>query len=125
MEKEFVPHKLALRLKAIGFDGPTEYSWIVNKVYPNGIIGHSAPGYNYNKNDEELSAPTFSQAFRWFRNKYNLYYQIDKQGYWFFSIKKDEGYGDLTEIISIYDFDSNDDAELACLEKLIEIVELK
>ena len=63
------------------------------------------------------------KEFRWFRENYNLYHTIDKQGYWFFQIKKDEGFGDLTEVIVTYDYNSYEEAELACLDKLIEIAE--
>jgi RimJ/RimL family protein N-acetyltransferase len=70
-----------------------------------------------------VSIPTYLQAFRWFRDNYNLYHNIDKHGYWFFEIKKDEGFGDLTEVISVYDFDRYEEAELHCLIKLIEVVE--
>jgi hypothetical protein len=65
------------------------------------------------------------KEFRWFREKYDLYHNIDKHGYWFFEIKKDEGYGDLTVVDCCFDFESYEEAELACLDKLIEIVESK
>lgn len=65
------------------------------------------------------------KEFRFFREKYSLYHIIDKQGYWFFEIKKDEGFGDLDVILTSYDYETYEEAELACLEKLIEIVENK
>ena len=113
MEKEFVPYELALKLKALGFDERCLKSYGTD-----GLL---------NQNDHEmyLSAPLYQQAFRWFRENYNLYHTIDKQGYWFFQIKKDEGFGDLTEVIVTYDYNSHEEAELHCLEKLIEIVESK
>jgi len=65
------------------------------------------------------------KEFRWFREKHGLYHNINKHGYWFFEIKKDEGFGDLTDILIVFEFESYEEAETACLEKLIEIVEFK
>ena len=117
MEKEFVTYELALRMKQLGFDEPCfgfYDGWDNNKA-----IGGNYPCDGIN------SAPTFSQVFRWFREKYGLYHNINKHGYWFFEIKKDEGFGDLTDVSIVFDFESYEEAELACLEKLIEIVEQK
>jgi hypothetical protein len=138
MEREFVPYNQALKLKELGFDEPCFdrfYTKPQSKMFGVDEKGRHYPIKNTSKklyimgedfvlNDSNvISAPTYSQAFRWFREKYNLYHTIDKQGYWFFQIKKDEGFGDLTEVIVSYDYNSYEEAELACLEKLIEIVE--
>ncbi len=121
MDKEFIPYEQALALKELGFDEPC-LAWHNSKrlfidTY-NSI--NSEMGFNYC-----CVLPTFSQAFRWFREKYDLYHNIDKHGYWFFEIKKDEGYGDLTVVDCCFDFESYEEAELACLDKLIELVESK
>ena len=60
------------------------------------------------------SAPTFSQAFRWFREKYGLDNAVLKDR---FVIETEE---DLPNWY--YGFKSYEEAELACLRKLIEIV---
>ena len=132
MEKEFVNYNQALKLKPLGFDEPCfgfyqlEYGEI-RPIMVDDDEQYRLTGYRTCKNSEipnhYTSAPTFSQCFRWFREKYNLYHTIDKQGYWFFQIKKDEGFGDLTEVIVTYDYNSYEEAELACLDKLIEVVE--
>jgi hypothetical protein len=117
MEKEFVPYELALRIKQLGFDEPCfgfYDEWDNNKP-----IGGNYPCDGIN------SAPTWHQAFRWFREKRGLYHNINKHGYWFFEIKKDEGFGDLTNVSIVFDFESYEETETACLEKLIEIVEQK
>ena len=122
MEKEFVPYELAVKLKQIGFNEPCLTCY--DKLEMIASHGKHVFDYkNYNTSGYMVSRPTFSQAFRWFREKYNLYHTIDKQGYWFFQIKKDEGFGDLTEVIVTYDYNSYEEAELACLDKLIEVVE--
>lgn len=132
MEKEFVNYNQALKLKELGFDEPCfgfyqlEYGEI-RPIMVDDDEQYRLTGYRTCKNSEipkhYTSTPTFSQVFRWFREKYNLYHTIDKQGYWFFQIKKDEGFGDLTEVIVSYDYNSYEEAELTCLDKLIEIVE--
>ena len=68
-----------------------------------------------------VTAPTFSQAFRFFREKYGLHYIICK------NIQMD-GYG-YREVILIPYMEENEntifktyeEAELACIRKLIEI----
>ena len=70
MEREFIPYELAVKLKALGFDGPCF------GVY---IEGHLMITYDsiYNSTDVPVvKAPTFSQAFRWFRDK-NFYAKIE------------------------------------------------
>jgi hypothetical protein len=63
------------------------------------------------------SAPTFSQVFRWFREKYNIHIRIEKYD----ETKWWANWGSWTSEV----YDSYEEAELACLEKLIEIVEQK
>ncbi len=115
MEKEFVPYTLALRLKSLGFNIPTEYSWVVNVKYPEGIIGHSAPAFNHNKTEKHVSAPLFQQAFRWFREKYNVHSspkKYDETRWWV-------EWGTWTSSI----FETFEEAEKCWLEKLLSITE--
>ena len=145
MSKEFVPYELALKMKALGFDdecmayyqmsltevrhehdgttGP--FGWKKGEVSfeKRFFINNYKAIDNSNENWIEFAAPLYQQAFRWFREKHELYHSIDKHGYWFFEIKKDEGFGDLTVIFLLNDFDTYEEAERACLDKLIEIVE--
>jgi hypothetical protein len=107
MEKEMAPYNLALRMKAIDFDEPC-MAYYVEKEFTatddaklflinrNDAIIHNNSTYLSNDIYKGvISAQLFQQAFRWFRDNYNLYHNIDKHGYWFFEIKKDEGFGDL------------------------------
>ncbi len=109
MEKEFIPYKLALGMKQLGFDEPCL------GFYDTFNCEKVAYGYSEGLN----KAPTFSQAFRWFREKYNLHQNIDR-------IFSDEyGYTIIPgkdEPINAFNIDSYEEAELACLQKLIEIV---
>ena len=58
---EFVPYELALELKQLGFDEPC-FGVYATK---DGYVRKSAY-------DENGDAPTYSQAFRWFREKSGL-----------------------------------------------------
>ena len=123
MEKEFIPYQTALELKELGFDEPCiKYYWtdgMFSKGYEN--------PFNYNKRDNVISAPTFSQAFRWFREKYKLHpkFNIDVKG-WFFTISSFTEKGSCTTNtkfapLAEQDYKTYEEAELACLIKLIEI----
>jgi hypothetical protein len=128
MEKEFVPYELALRLKALGFDEPCFGFW--SKIH--GLFITTTSG-KLNEDTGECLAPTFSQAFRWFREKYRLngllnHYPNTKE--WDCSVHNLEWSGkELMEYIKTEDrslrYPEHEEAELACLEKLIEIVKNK
>ena len=133
MDKEFVPYPLALRMKQLGFDEPCMAS------------------RDMGNNHGLIQVPTWQSAFRWFRENYNLVHEISwskyKGGlnfdYDVFSLvlPTDDELGDEDDIASdksmeTYDSlidkdfrhkesDTYEEAELACLTKLIEIVEQK
>jgi hypothetical protein len=119
MEKEFVPYQQSLDMKSIGFDEPC-IAFYLEKVltfHTHGIDPH----FIFKKNSNlwySSSAPTYSQAFRWFREKHKLYSPITDNGLgqYDFSIKH-EWCGRV--------YDTYEEAELACLTKLIEIVKEK
>ena len=109
LEKEFVPYQEALELKDLGFDEPCFTSFnnkdLVDWWEDPEPIRNSELVQGY------ITAPTFSQTFRFFREKYNLHYSIGvRDGIWFFDRWCFDGYKTYEE------------AELACLRKLIEIV---
>jgi hypothetical protein len=126
MNKEFIPYEQALVLKELGFDEPCMY--YVDKQN-NSFI------YNFQTHPDEfiewcsvtvISTPLYQQAFRWFREKYNLLSIIDfnssKNNGWYYSI--------ITINVNISETDNKcvkryEEAELACLKKLIEIVKEK
>jgi hypothetical protein len=118
MEKEFVPYELAVKLKALGFDEPCFGIYLMKE------FRYSSPPMSIKDITDgiDVLAPTFSQAFRFFREKYGLFHSIDTR------VSKDIGYLILLNDEEIH-IDScywnYEEAELACLEKLIEIVESK
>jgi len=112
MEKEFVPYELALRMKQLGFDEPCFGKFYYNQLE----IGGNWRNNDFKEDaDVFISAPTFSQVFRWFRDKYNL-------KNWIESIEEPNH---RSVIVNHYGkiFNTYKEAELACLTKLIEIVE--
>lgn len=132
LEKDLVPYEPSLELKKLGFDESCFMQWTYEPKLIPCICdwGKLKPKTNqesyYDSIGECISAPTFSQAFRWFRDKY----QID------FKIERDNSLQDLPKqycyIIDDKDgfeesinFNSYEKAELACLIKLIEIVKEK
>jgi hypothetical protein len=94
MEKEFVPYEQALALKELGFDEPCLCFY--NTSDNNRLAIHAQfDSYNLNMTNNTntpnrsshggnlvtISAPTFSQAFRWFRENHDLHVQIRKENY--------------------------------------------
>ena len=129
MVKDFIPYNEVLELKELGFDEPCLGYYagdILCAGQPQEI--HLDKDGNYKKTKTEsypiIAAPTFSQAFRWFREKYDLC-QIVIQ-----NTDKDWTYEVMTIIgITYYEIldvlDTYEETELACLKKLIEIVKEK
>jgi hypothetical protein len=121
MEKEFVTYELALRMKQLGFDEPC-------LAFFNGIH------LSFSRFDtlgelldigKCIEAPTYSQAFRWFREEYNLISSINTIIYGCPLNEQEFHYKIITNtgVGSYGQFDTYEEAEAACLEKLIEIVE--
>jgi hypothetical protein len=110
MTQEFVSHEQAFKLKQLGFDGLDGLCfgyWNIDPCFKTPFLNFIKP-FNH---EWCLPAPTFSQAFRWFREKYGLHHCIMKMHDYFF----DKTLGIHAE--------TYEEAELACLNKLIEIVE--
>jgi len=124
MEKEFVPYELALRMKQLGFDEPCFCFY--SKIY--GLIP-TLPTYKVNEVAGEVILPLYQQAFRFFREKYNTCVEIhettdweeDNESWSFVIFKYKLGDNDGM-ISSTVDYNTYEEAELACLNKLIEIV---
>ena len=140
MKKEFIPYEQSLALKELEFDEPCfgfrkedgtfEFFATIDRDNTNSVF------YYY------PTAPTFSQAFRWFREKYDLvieqcvpfqrlysteddHFEILEFGYRIYSF--DQFRGGLRNKIEWdgYDNSNEEEAELECLKKLIEIVKNK
>jgi hypothetical protein len=121
IEKEFVPYEIALALKELGFDEPC-FTWHWDDI---GLYNGLEYG-NHNKREHVVSAPTFSQAFRWFREEYTLYHDIKMFGDWdnpqFSYIVSGRT---ITNPAHMWHYESKysyEEAEFECIKKLIEIV---
>jgi hypothetical protein len=118
MEKEFVPYELAVKLKTLGYDEPCLCSW---NFYTNELNFNGQPSTF--SSEDVIQLPTFSQAFRWFREKYNIHSfiipLIDEVGFVYKYQARVHTKESAVEIIG--EFETCEEAELACLEKLIEL----
>jgi hypothetical protein len=129
MNKEFVPYELALKMRHLGFDESClgsyyNYSEENFKEDKFDYRGELNIEYSiYNENTYYILAPLFQQSFRWFREKYRLSVLIHDC--------LDDYIGEIVEWTIAEDkvihevsnrIDTYEEAELACLEKLIEIV---
>jgi len=112
MNKEFVTYEQAMALKELGFDEPCI------GYYYNGKLCFDSPGVNLTGPSGEQPLPLYQQAFRWFREKYGLYSVIDGLEH--------RQYYKITQLNSCSkEYDTYEEAELAALDKLIEIVKSK
>ena len=134
MEKEFVPYEQALALKELGFDEPCLFWYNLsddNKLATNAQFDSYNPvtytnttipkKSSYNKELKSITAPLYQQAFRWFREKYNLHQIVlaDEKG------KYDIIVGERISGSCLGQYETYEEAELECLKKLIEIVKTK
>jgi hypothetical protein len=114
MQKEFIPYEQALALKELGFDEPC-----LGVFYnPNDL---QSQGFGHYRG-ENTNAPLYQQAFRWFREKYSIHAWI---------INAEDNHNVFKPFfrgVNIHDqhlvdfYKTYEEAELACLKKLIEIV---
>jgi hypothetical protein len=116
--KDYIPYEEALEMQELGFN---EYcfDWLYYEFRDRGktyIILNTPDDIDPH---DGVKAPTYSQAFRWFREKYKINSHVgfkddkDKEfAFYYYQINWTKGFG----------FESYEEAELACLKKLIEIV---
>ena len=147
MNKEFIPYEQALELKELGFNEPCFARYIKDELK----LYHVD---TQNSHKESALAPLYQQAFRWFREqvfsqivvnkkgasvqgmlsllplvylnnyeikviKESIYHTLDK-----FSGAKIPSYEAALSFIG-YEVPTYEEAELACLKKLIEIAKNK
>jgi hypothetical protein len=134
MLREFVTKDIAIEMFNIGFDELCiKFHWI-DQDKPKWMGETNSPSklhrQKYWKENNDLytiSIPTFSQCFRWFREKYNLHSNIS-------SWRSDDNLSFYHEF-EIYSLESShytgnlyftyEEAELECIKQLIEIAKTK
>ena len=117
MNREFVSYEQALALKELGFDEHCFGHYLMKKFYLK----------EYHKQSEGITLrPTFSQAFRFFREKYELFHWLNDGGLipknqWYFTIR------DKNELLPFnwVEDTTYEQAEQECLNKLIQITKEK
>ena len=117
MKNEFIPYEQALALKGLGFDEPcfafyNERQTLLSDEY---------------MDKAQCIAPLYQQAFRWFRDKklsdacVCRYQGRDDGGvYYYYNITIDFGIEETRHFKE--GFFTHEEAELACLKKLIELL---
>lgn len=128
MENEFVTYKQAVRLEKLGFKKPC-FSYYDTALQFKTFIGITSEILKY----DGVIAPLKQQVFRWFREEHNLDYNIinwhNCLENWCFRIMNlvmDESNNlDFDSYIIEENNDSYEDAELACIDKLISLIEAK
>ena len=120
-KNEFVLYEEALALKELGFDETCFKSYQRGKYRPCVSSDLELMDVAYDDFIDLCHAPLYQQSFRWFREKYSWNSWVD-QGFtesFRYNICESNG-----SIIGVEGFSTYEDAELACLRKLIEIVKI-
>jgi hypothetical protein len=135
LQKDFLPYELSLKMKQLGFDEPCLMYWndfgktSINRFQLHNKIDEWCQNY--------IEAPLYQQAFRWFREKYDWQHSIEPTAdqhrfevgynYWVWNSKTGEEYHTMPKNrpTGDWEYETYEEAELACLEKLIQIVKNK
>ena len=131
MKDLFVSYEQAVQLKELGFDEPCFGRYIYDgrgkewflvqtqQTKSASVIFEGAKSVD----GISVAAPLYQQAFRWFRDEHNLKFHI-RQDNW-------NNWCSVWILISnneherVRGYSTYEEAELACLDKLIEIVKNK
>ncbi len=133
MEKQFVPYEIALTLKELGFNEPCFATYRKDATaskkpfeydidYHTKVEMHHFIPINSEYINDWISAPLYQQAFRWFREKHHKHGWVTESYFkgkklYQYHISRLETLNVISDVIEDYN-----EAELACLKKLIEIV---
>jgi len=131
--KDFTQYPEALELKQLGYPQNDYFAW----------YGHDGLHYDSEYIEEDFtyaccSAPTYSQAFRFFRENYDIHYSIDRERSqhdfeWGYNWSIYNYTGLCEEYVTSHPdapagewvYETYEEAELACLKEMIKIVKEK
>ncbi len=145
MKNEFVTYTIALRIKELGFDEKCFAFFQKENLEdtPCGVYDeyeYSGTGFSTCRNSEipehYTAAPTPTQVFRWFREKYKIFAEIltDCTTYPKFCYTHTRFFGNPKDLSSEeWGWENNigkysllyqtyEEAELVCIEKILEII---
>jgi len=128
MESLFIPYEIALALKELGFDEPC-IGWYNPQVNYKKVTTDNYWAFHLTGEWENFKpAPLYQQAFRFFREKYDLRIWIESN----YGVLKFEYVIATTnpnfinkQFNDFSGYNTYEEAELECLKKLIEIVKKK
>lgn len=141
MQENFTPYNEAIELKKLRYTEPCFSFYSCDnkdKIYycvdPDDLTlnwdNHSKHDYNNLSYVYRTSAPLYQQVFKWFRDKHNLQSVIESNA-------NHEIHGKKTYSITIFysfgncffdkegEYNTYEEAELSCVQKLIEILKQK
>jgi hypothetical protein len=119
MKQLFVPYEQSLELRELGFD-----EICLTHYWGNDILNEAYGGWMKNSNTKYVMSPTWEQAFKWFRDNYNLIGLVEggyDNGKNIFTYVIWDGFKD--NMIDEY-FDTYEEAQLKCLIQLKCLVQL-
>jgi len=124
--KDFIPYEEALELKQLRFDEPC-FATYIGETFDSSV--------QFQSDDYFTAAPLFQQAFRFFREKYNLVHEICEHPKEMidYVVSKGErclptysyGYSSNGRYHPISNTYIYEEGEIGCLKKFIEIVKQK
>ena len=126
MKDEFINYEQALSLKELGFDEPCLAKHDLKHIL---LRVEECKNQENAQEFDYILAPLYQQAFRWFREKHSLIaypvWRIDNT--WDMNIQKLDNNGLLSgqSTLAIIKKPTYEEAEQACLDKLIEICKNK
>jgi hypothetical protein len=121
MKKYFANYNQSLALKELGFDMPC-FAYVYTGDTGNNVDRYEevepSRAINYNHDSLCVSQPLKSQVFEWFRENYGKLSLVfkDEIHYWY------EIESGIYQECTSKGFDSYEEAESACIDKLIKIV---
>jgi len=124
MNKEFIPYEQALALKELGFDEPCFGWWLMEGGGAKEMLVVEKCRVN---STGVCLAPLYQQAFRWFREKHNLFSLVSvdqtmEPKFCYALSKYADPYDWAILVFNSELYYTYEEAELACLNKLIELV---
>ena len=137
MNKEFIPYEQALELKELGFDELSLDAYYKTTDGGVSLVRFPDEERQINYPFERIPAPLYQQAFRWFRENYNWQHSIQATSdqhrselgynYWIWNNKTGEEHYTMPKNrpIGDWEYETYEEAELSCLNELIEIIKNK